>query len=80
VDDAKQRADWHLLADAQPGIKLLPAPAVHADFPSLTALAAPHQDRTTVTVQVALSKGESLADTKAGTPKDDDQAPQTRTR
>jgi hypothetical protein len=43
VDDAQQRSDRELDAGAEPGLQLLPAPGVHADFATTPALAAPDQ-------------------------------------
>jgi hypothetical protein len=54
VDDAEECADGHLLAELQPWVELLPSPSVHPDLPALAALAAAHENRAAISVQVAL--------------------------
>jgi hypothetical protein len=61
----------------EPWVELFPTPAVHADLAALAALAAPHQDRATGTVKIALRQRERLADPQARAPEHDDQAAQS---
>ena len=50
VNHAQHRADRQLAADLEPGVKLIPCPAVHSDLTALAALPAPNEHRATRTV------------------------------
>jgi hypothetical protein len=54
VDCTKQCADRKLAADLEPGVELVPCPAVHPDLSSLAALSTPDQYSAAGTVEVAL--------------------------
>src|SRR3954469_23031848 len=53
-DDAEQRADGEFEAALEPGQELLPAPGVHADLASASALAAADEQRATSLVEIGL--------------------------
>ncbi|HYB31476.1 MAG TPA: hypothetical protein VEF89_33120 [Solirubrobacteraceae bacterium] len=61
VDHAQHRTDWEPAAGLQPWVKLSPGPAVHADLAALAALPAPDKHRAAGSVQIALLKRESFA-------------------
>ncbi len=73
VDDAQQRADGQLHPAFQPGLELLPAPAVHARLAALAALTLPHEKAPARNVEVAFGEGERLADPESGAPQQHDQ-------
>ena len=77
VDDAEQRPDGKLDADFEPGLEFLPAPVVHADFASASALAASDQQRAASLIEIGLGEVECFLDAQPGSPKDDDQAADT---
>ena len=52
---------------------MLPGPSVHADLASAAAFASAHKDAASFWVQVALGKGERLADPQPGGPEQNDQ-------
>jgi len=56
VDNAEQRANGELEAALEPGLKFLPAPVIHADLASASALAAP-DEHAAARVQVGLVRG-----------------------
>jgi hypothetical protein len=62
-----------------PRTKLFPAPIVHAGFASLAALSTANEEGTALGIQITLSQVKSLADSKASSPEDDDQAANPRT-
>jgi hypothetical protein len=53
-------------AQLEPGIELLPRPAVHSDFAPLTTLAGANQDGAALAVKVGLAQRERLADPQPG--------------
>lgn len=55
-DDAEKPADRKLRAVAEPWAQLLPAPVVHADFTSFSALAVADQKCAASLVQVSLAE------------------------
>jgi hypothetical protein len=42
-EDAEQRSDWKFEPCLKPGLQLLPAPGVHADFAAAAAFAVTHE-------------------------------------
>jgi hypothetical protein len=68
VDHAQHRADRKLIADLEPGVKLVPCPAIHSDVSALAALSTPDEHSAAGTVEVALLKRERFADPESGTP------------
>src|SRR5256885_11254259 len=58
----QQRTDRQLEAPLDPGVKLLPAPVVHADLATLVALAVTHEHRAAALVQIALGQRERFSD------------------
>ncbi|MDQ6840899.1 MAG: hypothetical protein M3025_00540 [Actinomycetota bacterium] len=73
MDHAQQRSDRELTADLEPGVELLPGPAVHPDLASLAAFPAPNEHGGAAAVQVALLESERFADAQPGAPEQDDQ-------
>jgi hypothetical protein len=73
VDHAQERSDRELASDLEPGVELLPCPAVHPDFAALAAFPVPNEHGAAATVQVALLEGERFTDAQPGTPQQDDQ-------
>ena len=63
--DAEQRTDRQLHAVLGPTSDVLPAPIVHADHPSLAALADANQHGPGLRVQVGLGQCERFADPQA---------------
>jgi hypothetical protein len=57
-------------------IQLLPGPAVHPDLVALASLATAHQHHAACSVEIALLKGERLADPQSGAPQHDDHTAQ----
>jgi hypothetical protein len=74
VDDAEQRADGKFEAALEPGLDFLPAPVVHSDLASASALAAADEQRASSRIEIALGEGERLLDAQPGSPQDHDQA------
>jgi len=68
VDYAQQRTDRKLAADLEPGVELVPCPAVHPDLSALAALPTPDEHSAAGAVEVALLEHERLADPQPGTP------------
>jgi hypothetical protein len=66
VDYAQQCADGELAADLEPGVELVPCPAVHPDLSALAALSTPDEYSTAGPVEVALLKRERFADPQSG--------------
>ncbi len=73
VQDAEERSDRQGLAQLDPGLQLLPRPAVHPDLAAFAAFALAHEDRTASWVKVRFGKCERLADSQAGAPQHDDE-------
>jgi hypothetical protein len=57
----------------EPGLDLLPAPAIHTDLAALPTLAAANQDAAGRSVEIGLRQSEGFADAQAGTPEQDDE-------
>jgi hypothetical protein len=72
AQNAEQRADRQPLAELEPGVRLLPGPAVHPDLSPTTALSRTDQNGAAVAVKIGLSQGKRLADPQPGTPEHDD--------
>jgi hypothetical protein len=70
--DAEQGADREPPAELEPGVKLLPRPAVHPDLSPTTALSRTNQNGAALPVKIGLGQRERLADPKPGTPEHDD--------
>jgi hypothetical protein len=66
----------HLDPAGEPGPDLVEAPAVHADFAPLAALALAHEDRAAARVEVWFGQRHCLADSESGPPEHDDQRPE----
>jgi hypothetical protein len=73
VQDTEQRAHRHLLAILQPGLDVLEAPDVRADFAPVAALAAPDQDRSAARVKAELGQRQRFLDAQPSPPEDHDQ-------
>jgi hypothetical protein len=69
---AEQRSDGQINAELDPGVEVLPCPAVHPDLATFAALSVPDRDRTTHPVKIAFGEGERFADPEPGTPQHDD--------
>ena len=76
VDHAQHGADGKLTADIEPGVELVPCPAVHSDLSALAALSTPDEHRAAGAVQVAFLESERFADPKASAPEQHDQRPE----
>jgi hypothetical protein len=63
---------------AEPRLKALPSPVIHADLAAATALAAAHQHRASPLVEVRFAERERLVDAQARAPQHDDERPQPR--
>src|SRR5258708_17048062 len=50
---AEQRSDGQINAELDPGVEVLPCPAVHPDLATFAALSVPDRDRTTHPVKIA---------------------------
>jgi hypothetical protein len=61
-----------LCAGAKPRPELLPAPLVHPDLASATALAVADEHRSALGVEIVLGERERLLDPQPGAPQDDD--------
>jgi hypothetical protein len=77
--DAEERADRQAGADLEPGLELVPCPAVHSDLATFASLAVPDEDRAAIMIQVGFGERERLTDSKTGAPEHDDQTAQTKT-
>jgi hypothetical protein len=62
VNHAQHRTDGELASDRQPRVERFPRPAARPDLAALAALAAPDEHRAAGSVQIALLKGDGLAD------------------
>ena len=62
AQNAEERADRQGPAQLEPGVELLPRPAVHPDLPPATALAGTDQHGAALAVKIGLSQRERLAD------------------
>jgi hypothetical protein len=60
----------------EPGLELVPAPAIHADFPAPAALAASDEEGAAALIENALGEGECFLDAQSGAPQDGNQAAQ----
>ena len=76
AQNAGERADRQGPAQLEPGVELLPRPAVHPDLAPATALPGTDQHCAALAVKVGLSQRERLADPQTGTPEHDDQPAQ----
>ena len=72
VDDAEQRPNRQLGACAQPRPQLFPAPVVHPDLASASALAVADEQRPAPRVEVVLIERECLLGAQPGAPEHDD--------
>ena len=73
TDDAQQRAERKVCAELEPGLELIPRPAIHANLSATATLAATNQDSAALLVQIGFGKTECLADPQACAPEQDDQ-------
>src|SRR5690242_9516777 len=62
AQNAEQRADWQAGADLEPGLELLPGPAVHSNLASFASLPVANEDRAAIMVQVSFGERQRLAD------------------
>jgi hypothetical protein len=76
AQSAEERADRQGPARLEPGIELLPAPAVHPDLAPATTLSRTDQNGAAMAVKLGLSQRQCLADPQPGTPEHDDHAAQ----
>ena len=72
-EDAEERADRQPHAMLGPASDMLSTPIVHADHPSLSALADANQHGPGLRVQIGLGQRKRLADSQARMPQDRDQ-------
>jgi hypothetical protein len=60
----------------EPGLQLVPAPGIHADFAASATLAASDEEGAAALIEIALGEGERFLDAQAGAPQDHDQGAQ----
>ena len=72
AQNAEQRADRRGPAQLEPGVELLPRPAVDPVLPPATALSCTDQDGAALAVKIGLSQRKRLALPQTGTPEHDD--------
>jgi hypothetical protein len=68
VDDAEQRPYGYLEPQLEPGLQLVPAPAVHADLATPSSLATTDEQGTASLIEIGLGKGERFLDAQPGSP------------
>src|SRR5450755_1225284 len=74
AQDAEQRADGQSRSECEPGIEMVPGPAVHPDLAPPSALPGANEDGAALSVKVGLGQRERFADPQPGAPSHDDHA------
>ena len=68
AQDAEQRADRHGRAQFEPGIEVVPGPAVHPDLAAPAALPGANENSAALPVKIGLGQRERFADPQPGAP------------